>query len=556
MAQLEKVDLGAPGTGVGGDSPRSANDRMNRNVDILNTQATLRSAQTGINSSQQLTVMDHVGRRVGINLGSPGWVKLPAAKKCAADQVIHLRNFGLTTVTLAVEDGSGDYIGLDRLQPFETVVMDTNGSTGWWVLYRGRASSGNESVVGNLAVGGTISATGGIAGNVAASGKVGGFNGANILPNGSGELGNIGWASNGLGVVQGGYAEGSFFTNLAPITSGNYVLDYADLIPCAARLALNLSAELNAQGMSQGQARIKIEALDASKSMLSELGSIAVGAGTVGWQYRSVTVTTPENTAYIRVCRIADFAPRATAYGCGIRRIKVENGNAPSLYSQEASIAYLGGAPAFAGRPTFAGRAPWDSGNLANPMDLDGSQTVTGLKSFTQRIVVTKDPVNGAYANASVCIVAPTGMASVALASKNGASVVQLRCTSDTSTLEVVNGSSGAYQPITCYSVTQTSDARLKTDVQTITNALEKLRRLRGVYYVMNEVHGVGVIAQEVREVFPEVVEELGVSAEDGTPYLGVNYANMVGPLLQGMLEIDAELQDAMKRIEALESAK
>ncbi len=433
--------------------------------------------------------------------------------------------------------------------------MDGYGGA-WNVLMRGRARGDNEAVVGNLAVGGTLSAAGGIAGNVAASGKVGGFNGANILLNGSGELGNIGWASSGLGVVQGGYAEGSFFSNLAPITSGNYVLDYADLIPFAPRLALNLSAELNAQGMTQGQARIKIEALDASKSMLSELGSIAVAAGTGGWQYRSVTVTTPENTAYIRVCRIADFAPRAAAYGCGIRRIKVENGNAPSLYSQEASIAYLGGAPAYAGRPTFAGKVPWDSGNLANPMDLDGVQTVTGLKSFTQRIVVTKDPVNGAYANAPVCVVAPTGMASVSLASKNGASVVQLRCTSDTSTLEVVNGSSGAYQPITCYSVTQTSDARLKSDVQTITGALEKLRKLRGVYYVMNEVRGVGVIAQEVGEVFPEVVEELGVSAEDGTPYLGVNYANMVGPLLQGMLEIDEALQEAMKRITALEPEK
>ncbi|NLA16905.1 hypothetical protein GPU89_04205 [Burkholderia cepacia] len=107
-----------------------------------------------------LTVDEHVGRRVGINLANAGTIKVPSAKKCAADQVIFLRNFGTTVVTLAVEDGSGDYIGLDRLQPFETVLMDTNGSTGWWVLYRGRASSGNESVVGNLAVGGSLSVAG------------------------------------------------------------------------------------------------------------------------------------------------------------------------------------------------------------------------------------------------------------------------------------------------------------------------------------------------------------------------------------------------------------
>ncbi|WP_334051013.1 tail fiber domain-containing protein [Burkholderia cepacia] len=555
MGELQKANLGTPPSGAGGDDQRAANARFNANVDVLKAQTAITTAAP-ITSPQSLTVDKHVGRRVNINLTAPGVINMPKISDLPdQDGVILLRNLGTAAATLAPAVGTNDWIGLSRLNPGEAALMDGYGGA-WNVLMRGRARGDNEAVVGNLAVGGTLSAAGGIAGNVAASGKVGGFNGANILLNGSGELGNIGWASSGLGVVQGGYAEGSFFSNLAPITSGNYVLDYADLIPFAPRLALNLSAELNAQGMTQGQARIKIEALDASKSMLSELGSIAVAAGTGGWQYRSVTVTTPENTAYIRVCRIADFAPRAAAYGCGIRRIKVENGNAPSLYSQEASIAYLGGAPAYAGRPTFAGKVPWDSGNLANPMDLDGVQTVTGLKSFTQRIVVTKDPVNGAYANAPVCVVAPTGMASVSLASKNGASVVQLRCTSDTSTLEVVNGSSGAYQPITCYSVTQTSDARLKSDVQTITGALEKLRKLRGVYYVMNEVRGVGVIAQEVGEVFPEVVEELGVSAEDGTPYLGVNYANMVGPLLQGMLEIDEALQEAMKRITALEPEK
>ncbi|WP_176115275.1 tail fiber domain-containing protein [Burkholderia cepacia] len=556
MAQLEKVDLGAPGTGVGGDSPRSANDRMNRNVDILNSQATLRSAQTGINSSQQLTVMDHVGRRVGINMGSPGWVKLPAAKKCAADQVIHLRNFGLTTVTLAVEDGSGDYIGLDRLQPFETVVMDTNGSTGWWVLYRGRASSGDESVIGNLAVGGALSAAKGFTGDLAISGKLAAINNPNLLFNSTGEFGTAGWG-NAFIVAVGGNDIGTFFTNANAITSAS-VWSGSDSRPIGQNLDMCLSGDIYAGGVVTGNVFARMVFLDSAGAVVAISPSITGDPGK-GWAFKSITARSPSNAAKMYVqfgAETVGGSINIQAIGVAWKRIKLEPGTKPSLYSQEASMAYLGGAPAFSGRPTFAGRAPWDSGNLANPMDLDGSQTVTGLKSFTQRIVVTKDPVNGAYANAPVCVVAPTGMASVALASKNGASVVQLRCTSDTSTLEVVNGSSGAYQPITCYSVTQTSDARLKTDVQTITNALEKLRRLRGVYYVMNEVHGVGVIAQEMREVFPEVVEELGVSAEDGTPYLGVNYANMVGPLLQGMLEIDAELQDAMKRIEALELAK
>ena len=68
-----------------------------------------------------------------------------ASERDMQEEVESLREIGgpgaLGNLTLAVEDGSGDYIGLDRLQPFETVLMDTNGSTGWWELYRGRASS-------------------------------------------------------------------------------------------------------------------------------------------------------------------------------------------------------------------------------------------------------------------------------------------------------------------------------------------------------------------------------------------------------------------------------
>ncbi|VWC91608.1 hypothetical protein BLA18112_03361 [Burkholderia lata] len=171
MAELQKASLGAVPDGSGGDNQRVANIKFNSNVDVLKSQATLASAATGVTSPRTLTVDEHVGRRVGISLAKAGVVKLPSAKKCAADQVIHLRNVGTTMVTLAVEDGSGDYIGLDRLQPFESVLMDTNGSTGWWVLFRGRASSGDERVSGSLTVdyllkaGGDTTVGGGLAVN-------------------------------------------------------------------------------------------------------------------------------------------------------------------------------------------------------------------------------------------------------------------------------------------------------------------------------------------------------------------------------------------------------
>ena len=59
-----------------------------------------------------------------------------------------------------------------------------------------------------------------------------------------------------------------------------------------------------------------------------------------------------------------------------------------------------------------------------------------------------------------------------------------------------------------------TSDIRLKDDVSTITNALNKTLQLRGVNYSMlNEKTGIkdyniGVIAQELKKVLPELVHE------------------------------------------------
>ncbi|WP_334011858.1 tail fiber domain-containing protein [Burkholderia cepacia] len=555
MPALQKANLGVAPNGAGGDDQRAANLRFNANVDVLNASVPL--AYAVISDSTILNPAD-VGSRFILGTASGKVITLPLASAVPRNSVVQLTNNG-NPVVVAVQ--ANDVTEIPFLNRGDWAAYISDGAKYWHVLARGRmlpdeTVGGNLTVSGSLSVAGPLSVPGGIAGDVSASGRIGGVNSPNLLVNGSGELGNTGWVGATFGVVQGSYGEGSLFGNANAINTGTWVVDASIDIPCTPGVPLTLSAEIYSMGLNAGSVYVKCDAFKSDGTFIGSVAATAPITTKQGYVFRSSTAVTPGGTAFVRVNRAADNAPNISAFGVAFRRIKLERNNGATLYSQEASIAYLAGAPALAGRPTFAGRVPWDAGNLANPMDLDGVQTVTGLKTFTQRISITKDPVNGAYANAPVCVVAPTGMASVALASKNGASVVQLRCTSDTSTLEVVNGSSGAYQPITCYSVTQTSDARLKSDVQTITGALEKLRKLRGVYYVMNEVRGVGVIAQEVGEVFPEVVEELGVSAEDGSPYLGVNYANMVGPLLQGMLEIDAALEDAMKRIKALEPEK
>jgi hypothetical protein len=84
--------------------------------------------------------------------------------------------------------------------------------------------------------------------------------------------------------------------------------------------------------------------------------------------------------------------------------------------------------------------------------------------------------------------------------------------------------------------VTAFSDQRLKTDVVTIGGALDKTKQLRGVYYTHNEERGVGVIAQEIQQVLPEVVATKG-------EYLGVAYGNIAGLLIEAIKELSAKVE-------------
>ena len=103
--------------------------------------------------------------------------------------------------------------------------------------------------------------------------------------------------------------------------------------------------------------------------------------------------------------------------------------------------------------------------------------------------------------------------------------------------------------------VISSSDARFKENIITIDNALEKVLQLRGVYF--NKINDelktrkVGVIAQEVMEVLPEVVVESNIEEED---YLAVSYGNMVGLLIEAMKEQQSQIDDLKKQIEDLKN--
>ncbi len=84
--------------------------------------------------------------------------------------------------------------------------------------------------------------------------------------------------------------------------------------------------------------------------------------------------------------------------------------------------------------------------------------------------------------------------------------------------------------------LTQSSDIRLKKDILPLQSSLDKILSLNGVsyYWKDKEVPGkqIGLIAQEVEKVFPEIIRK------DEKGFLSVGYQNLVAPLIESVKEI------------------
>ena len=88
---------------------------------------------------------------------------------------------------------------------------------------------------------------------------------------------------------------------------------------------------------------------------------------------------------------------------------------------------------------------------------------------------------------------------------------------------------------------TSTSDGRLKENVQTLQNSLEKVMKLRGVSFtwIKDPSMGtrIGFIAQEFEKVIPELVF---TNETDG--YKGINYAEVSAVLAEAVKELNAKV--------------
>jgi hypothetical protein len=94
--------------------------------------------------------------------------------------------------------------------------------------------------------------------------------------------------------------------------------------------------------------------------------------------------------------------------------------------------------------------------------------------------------------------------------------------------------------------INELSDARYKKDIQTLTNALANIEKLRGVSYDWKQAefpeknfdakHQIGLIAQELELVYPELVNT------DADGYKSVDYSKLVAVLIEAVKEQQAQI--------------
>jgi hypothetical protein len=102
------------------------------------------------------------------------------------------------------------------------------------------------------------------------------------------------------------------------------------------------------------------------------------------------------------------------------------------------------------------------------------------------------------------------------------------------------------------------SDERLKTNVQQLSNVLDKVEKIRGVAFDWNSTYEamgrstghreIGVIAQEVEAQFPELVTTWG-----DQNYRAVDYGRLTAVLIEAVKELKTQNEELQKKNNALE---
>jgi hypothetical protein len=273
--------------------------------------------------------------------------------------------------------------------------------------------------------------------------------------------------------------------------------------------------------------------------------STAAGSGTSGVSGLTITVDT-----FIGTGACTTFALSVTPVSINFTSATVAN-----VVQQKASYTVSGSNIVFSEAPannsqievTTYGSEATIYANTVNA----AFTTANSAGSYANAAFATANTVTSAssYANAAFARANTGTSATITDDTSTNATRYPLLSTGTSGSLTGANTSSSklTYNPstgtLTATQVTTSSDAVLKNDIVTFENALDVVKSLRGVSFTWkdNGAKNIGLVAQEVQEILPEIVtEDLGLKS--------INYSSIVGVLVEAIKELKVEIDSLKSR--------
>ena len=213
-----------------------------------------------------------------------------------------------------------------------------------------------------------------------------------------------------------------------------------------------------------------------------------------------------------------------------------------------------------AGADDFAFKANSFEVQTGSIIDMNGTELVLDADADTSITADTDDTIDIKIANADEYQLTATtldakGNDILSLQGKFGSDAGDyLVWTTDTQLDFYVNGNNEVRleadgdlhvdNDVIAFSTTIASDVALKSDIEVIPNALDKIDSIQG--YTFNKLgkKTAGIIAQELEKVLPEAVKEKRLALYDNKTYKTVEYDAIHGLLIQAIKELKNEIRE------------
>ena len=190
------------------------------------------------------------------------------------------------------------------------------------------------------------------------------------------------------------------------------------------------------------------------------------------------------------------------------------------------------------------------SGNGIDADTVDGIQGASFLRSDANDTATGQITIN--TSGNALTVTSQQSIGAIITGGNNNSDIIQLKKGSNIEARLDTSGHWHVDGDVIAYSTSTSSDKKLKTNISTLTDALDKTIKLRGVNFDWIDENKpnnqVGFIAQEVEKVLPEVVKNVETLNKENETHKAVDYAAVVPLLVEAIKEQQKQI-DELKSI-------